>query len=176
MVSNKKIIKYVLKYFIYTAIILALYVLQSTPGFLTFWGLRPLFLIPFCVCLAMISDDPLIFLPIALAGLLTDLGSMKVSGYFTLLIIVTSAAAMIAVKFFFKSTYKNSYFFSLVILIFILSWDFIFSYVLSGYKGLGTFYFKRVIIFSIYNSIFALPFYFLISHIENIKFLKISEK
>ncbi len=171
-IAFRKTVKYLLFFLILTV----LYILQSTPGFLSLFGIKPIFVIPFCVVLAALNDEWQAFLIVILGGLYTDLGSMRVAGYFTLMLLFVCVASTVSVKFFFKATPRNAYFYSLVSMLVMLLLDFLFSYVMNGYRGLLPLLFRNVLLLSRYSSLFAIPFYYLIDNINIMRSLRVSER
>lgn len=55
--NNNKAKVYAVKYCSYVLILLALYVLQTTPGFLSVFGIKPNLVIPAVVCIAMVEGE-----------------------------------------------------------------------------------------------------------------------
>lgn len=159
------------KYSIYVLTIFILYVLQSTPGFLQIFGIKPVFIIPFCITLSMIDESWQAGIVFIIGGLLTDLSSGRVVGTYTLGLLFACAAGFIAVKFFFKQEKRNYYFFTFVAMTMMLTVDFCFSYVLVGYQGKLSFYLKNVVALSAYSAMFTNIFYRFIDYI-NLKFLR----
>ena len=50
------LLKQIAKYSIFAFAVFVLYILQSTPGFLSVFGIKPVFILPFCIVLAMLDD------------------------------------------------------------------------------------------------------------------------
>ena len=57
MNSRKNTLEQTIKYMLLTLCVFVLYILQGTPGFLQIWGVKPVFIIPFCINLAMLEED-----------------------------------------------------------------------------------------------------------------------
>ena len=57
MAKRKVLLRQILKYTVFAVIVFLLYILQSTPGFLSVFGLKPVFIIPFCVSLCILDDQ-----------------------------------------------------------------------------------------------------------------------
>lgn len=79
--NNNKAKVYAVKYCSYVLILLALYVLQTTPGFLSVFGIKPNLVIPAVVCIAMVEGEFVGGLLGALGGWLLDLGAFSVFGF-----------------------------------------------------------------------------------------------
>ena len=147
------------KYSIFTLAVFILYILQSTPGFLQVFGIKPVFIIPFCITLSMLDESWQAGIVFLIGGMLTDLSSGRVIGTFTLGLIIACVVGIIAVKFFFKREKQNYYFFTVMAMIVMLTVDFYFTYILVGFSGKLWFYIKNVVILSAYSSAFTNIFY-----------------
>lgn len=170
MNSKKIALRDAAKYSLFTLIVFMLYVLQGTPGFLQIFGVKPIFLIAFCINLAMLDgESPKSMIIYIVAGFLFELSAGRLVGMYTLPLLVCCIAAAIAVKFFFKANYRNTCVFSLASMILILSIDFLFNYILPGHKGSGIVYLKTVLLSSVYSIIFS-PLYYKIIMVINEKF------
>ena len=51
------ILKQTAKYRIFVMAVFVLYIFQSTPGFLSVFGLKPVFVLPFCIVLSMLDEN-----------------------------------------------------------------------------------------------------------------------
>ncbi|MBQ3008565.1 MAG: hypothetical protein IJD80_03145, partial [Oscillospiraceae bacterium] len=77
MDRRKIIIKQIAKYSIFVLSIFILYIFQSTPGFLQFFGIKPVLMLPFCITLSMLDDTPQAGVVYLAGGLLTDLSCAR---------------------------------------------------------------------------------------------------
>lgn len=160
------IIRQVAKYGIFCLSVFVLYILQSTPGFLSLFGIKPVFIMPFCITLSMLDENWQSGIVYITGGLLTDLSCGRVVGTFSIQLLLVCVTGMIAVKFFFRPSRRNFYLFSFVCMVIMLSVDFIFTYVMSGgYSSLFFFYIKTVVLVSAYSAVFSQPFYYFIDYI-----------
>lgn len=53
---RKKRIWISIKYFLYLLILIVLYAMQTTAGFFSFFGVRPIWVLPFAVAISMCED------------------------------------------------------------------------------------------------------------------------
>ena len=159
MDRRKILLTLISKYFLLTLFAFFLYILESTPGFLQIFGVKPVFLIPYCIMLAMLDESAQTTIVFVIAGILFELSAGRLVGILSITVLLLCFCAMIAVKFFFKATYRNTIIFVFSSMLMIFTVDFIFSYMLRGYTGLVFIYFKRVVLLSLYSSIFSLLFY-----------------
>lgn len=90
---NHKKWVYATKYGTYILVMVLLYVAQTTPGFLTVFGVKPNFVIPAAICIAMMEGEYIGGLYGAFAGVLCDLGGFTLFGFNAM---ITMAACVIA--------------------------------------------------------------------------------
>ena len=167
MNSRKIAIEQTIKYVLLSLCVFALYILQSVPGFLQIFGIKPVLIIPFCINLAMLEEDGYTLIVYVVAGLLMELSAGRIVGFYTIPIILACVTCTIVVKFVFQANYRNTVALSFVCTLVILTFDFFFSYILPGYKGVFWLYFKIVLLESCYSVVFSIPYYKLISEIQN---------
>ena len=159
------------KYSIFAFAVFILYILQSTPGFLSVFGIKPVFILPFCIVLAMTDESQQAGIIYIIGGLLTDLSSGRIVGVYSFLLLLMCFLAIVSVKFFFKPSLRNIYLYTLFAMVIMLSLDFFFSFVLGAYTGKLLYYVKNVLIISAYSAAFSIPFYFFIENI-NVHFIR----
>jgi len=171
MDRRKIIIRQVVKYGIFVLSVFILYILQSTPGFMKIFGLKPVFIVPFCITLSMLDDSWQRFIVYVIGGLLTDLSSTRVVGTFSIQLLIACIVGIIAVKFFFKPNKRNCYLFSFTAMTSMLSMEFLVSYVMRGFDSMFLFYLVSVVLLSAYSALFSIPFYHFIDLI-NMRFIR----
>lgn len=172
MDKRKVLIRKAAKYLIYAFAVFLLYILQSVPGFLKIFGVKPVFIIPFCVALSVYDEDWRAGFVYVFGGLLADLSSGRVAGYITIMLLICCVVCVVAVKFLVKPSNRNVFMLSFAVMFIIFTYDFLLTYIMRGYKNFALFYIKNVLLFGLYSSVFAVPFYMLISKISNYKFLR----
>ncbi len=165
------ILKQIAKYGIFSISVFVLYILQSIPGFLQIFGIKPVFIIPFCITISMLDESLQAGIVYLIGGFLTDLSSGRVVGTFTLALMMACFAGIIAVKYFFRQEKQNYYFFTFAAMVIMLTVDFFFSYMMTGFSGKLWFYVKNVILLSAYSAAFTNIFYKFIDFI-NIRFMR----
>lgn len=175
MNSRKLAIEKTIKYVLLCLVVFVLYILQGTPGFLSLFGVKPVFLIPFCINLAMLEDEGYTLIVYVMAGLLFELSAGRIVGMYTIPLIIACMVCMVMVKFIFKPNYRNSMTMSFVSTFIILMLDFFFSYILPGHKGIFETFFKTVFICSVYSTVFSVLYYKLIVAIQS-RFKKYNER
>lgn len=175
MNSRKLAMEKTIKYVLLCLVVFVLYILQGTPGFLQIFGIKPVFLIPFCINLAMLEDENYTLIVYVVAGLLFELSAGRIVGFYTVPIIIACVVCMIMVKFIFKPNYRNSMAMSFVSTFAILLLDFFFSYILPGHKGIFIIFFKTVLLSSVYSTLFSVLYYKIIVAIQS-RFKKYNER
>lgn len=98
---------YGLKYTIYVLIMLALCVLQTTPGFLSVFGIRPNLVIPVAVAIAVCEGEFVGGLFGALAGVLCDYGAPSLFGFNAIILLVCGVAAGLLAIYLLRPTVVN---------------------------------------------------------------------
>lgn len=175
MNSRKLAIEKTIKYVLLCLVVFVLYILQGTPGFLQIFGIKPVFLIPFCINLAMLEEENYTLIVYVVAGLLMELSAGRIVGLYTIPMIIACIICMIMVKFIFKPNYRNSMAMSFVSTFAILLMDFFFSYVLPGHRGVFVIFFRTVLLASVYSTLFSVLYYKIIVGIQN-RFKKYNER
>ncbi len=171
MDRRKILFKQIAKYSIFVFAVFLLYILQSTPGFLSILGIKPVFILPFCMVLAMLDESWQTGIVYIVGGLVTDLSSGRIVGIYSILLLIACFMAIISVKFFFKPNMRNIYSYNFMAMVIMLSVDFFFSFMLGNYTGKLLFYIKNVLFLSAYSAVFSIPFYFFIDFI-NARFMR----
>ena len=171
MDRRKILFKQVAKYSIFVLAVFLLYILQSTPGFMTVFGIKPVFMLPFCIVLAMTDETWPSLIVYITGGMLTDLSSGRIVGVYSILLMLMCFMAVLSVKFFFKPNLRNIYLYTFLAMVIMLSLDFFFSFMYGHYTGKLFYYIKNVLIISGYSAVFSIPFYFFIDYI-NARFMR----
>ncbi len=160
------ILRQVAKYGIFVLSVFILYILQSTPGFLQLFGLKPVFILPFCITLSMLDENWQAGIVYITGGLMTDLSCGRVRGTFTILLLLTCFVAVISVKFFFKPNRRNTFMFNFASMVIMLTFDFFFSFMFGGYSGKLLYFLKNVVLVSAYSALFSNLYYYFIEFIS----------
>lgn len=100
------------KYCLYGGLLLLLYVLQNTPGFLSFWGVKPLLVLPLVVSIAMAEGELVGGLFGLAAGLLCDSGSLVLFGSNALLYMGSCVLIGLLVIYYMQPSLPNALLFT----------------------------------------------------------------
>lgn len=122
---------------IYSLILLLLYVLQTTPGFLTFWDVKPLLVLPLVVSIAMLEGELVGGLFGLAAGILCDTSAITIFGINSLIYMAACVAIGLLVIYYMQPSHLNSLIFTAIVLIFRQLFEFFFYYVMWGYENIS---------------------------------------
>ena len=165
MNSRKIAIEKITKYVLLCICVFVLYILQGTPGFLSVWGVKPVFIIPFCVNLAMLEDENYKIIVYVIAGLLMEFSAGRIAGLYTVPLILLCTGCSIIVRVLIKPNYRNTVALSFAVTFIILTTDFFFQYILPGHSGSMIVFFKTVLS-SCYSMLFSVLYYKIITAIQ----------
>jgi cell shape-determining protein MreD len=146
---------------LYCVIFLFFYILQTMPGFLTIRGVKPIWVIPAAIALAMFEGEFLGGVYGALAGLLCDMGGFLLfgfNGFFTCLYCVAVGLLVIYLM------HNNLLGCMLVVLIFMIlrgSLEFLFAYGMWGYENVWKLYVYQTLPVAVYSTVISAVPYFL---------------
>ncbi|MBC8586041.1 hypothetical protein [Youxingia wuxianensis] len=90
--NNKKYI-YAAKYFVYFLVMVGMYVLQTTPGFLSVFGTKPNFVIPAAICIAILEGEFVGGIYGVLGGILCDFGGFMLFGFHSIIMLIACVIA-----------------------------------------------------------------------------------
>ncbi|MEG2813094.1 MAG: rod shape-determining protein MreD [Oscillospiraceae bacterium] len=157
-----------IKWAIYYAILLVLFVMQTTPNFLEFFSFKPIFVLPICVCVCMFEDVLPSGIFCVITGLLWDLSSNKLFGFNAIILLACGVFISLLCIYYLHTKLTNSILFSTIVLAIQGLLDYLFYYLIWGYKDSHLILLKHIFPNAIYTIIVGIPIYFLI--------LKISKK
>lgn len=93
----RKIIIHLLKHGVYLCLLLLFYVVQTNPYFFSFWGIKPLLVVPLAVVIAMQEGEFAGAWYGAAAGALCDLSMTKLFGLNAILLMLCCVAIGLAI-------------------------------------------------------------------------------
>lgn len=145
MDARKRTLRLVAKHGCFVLALFLAYVLQTMPGFLNFFGVKPIFLVPLALCIAAYEGAFAGAIYGALAGLLWDIAAGRVTGFFAILLMVCCFLVAVAINMYLRNTVVNLSLLSAGVLLLLCTFDFVFSYLLHGYAGLVHLYFFKLL-------------------------------
>ena len=105
---NKRTKIAVLKYLVYTLLMMLLYVLQSDPNLFYIGQSKPMLVLPFAVCIAMFESQPAGGLFGLLAGILCDTSAGVLFSFQSILYLAVCTAVGLLVVYFMQPSLVNS--------------------------------------------------------------------
>lgn len=145
MDARKRMLLQVARHLCYALSLLAAYVLQTTPGFLTFGGVKPVLLVPLALCIGVFEGAFTGALYGAAAGLMWDIASGRTGGFFAIMLMVFCFVCAVSVALYLRGTILNVSLLTGGVMLLMCSADFLFGYLLHGYSGLGRLYLTRIL-------------------------------
>ena len=148
-----------LKWLFYAVSILILFVLQSTPSFLQFWGAKPVLVLPAAVMAAILEGEFGGALTGLICGLLIDLGAGRPSGVNGLFLMILCMFIGLLFIYYIRTWWLTALLFTLATSSIIQLLDFFFFYALWGYDGLGLIFLRHTLPTIGLTTLFSLPLY-----------------
>lgn len=130
---------------IYGLTLLLLYILQTTPGFLTLWGIKPLLVLPLAVSIAMMEGELVGGLFGLAAGILCDTSGITIFGINSLLYMGACVCIGLLVIYYMQASRLNSLIFTGVVLGIRELFEFFFYYVMWGYEDMRLILLKHML-------------------------------
>ena len=151
---RRKITKFVL----YAVIVFAAYIIQTTPGFFEFLGIKPILVLPACICIAVFDGEFAGGLFGFIAGLFCDSASETVFGFNAVVFLLLCVCAGLATIYIFRRSTMNIMLLCLGAVFIRSSLEYFFSFILYGYENLPQFFYTQIAPQIVLTSIFSLPF------------------
>jgi len=158
---NRQNLRLFAKYAIYVAVIFFAYILQSTPGLFEFCGVKPLLVLPACICAAVYEGEYAGGLLAVFGGLLCDFASDTIFGFNAILFLVLCCATGLAFMYLVRAAFANVMFVSLGALFVRALLVFAFSYAIWGYGGLASLFYTYTAPSVVWSAAFTPIFFFI---------------
>lgn len=158
--NNKAKIQ-VARYAVYAAVMVVLYVMQTTPEFLLFFGVKPNLVIPAAVMIAVLEGEFTGGLYGALAGVLCDLSALTLFGFNGMIVLVACVLIGLAFIYLLRATILNFIWVLSGVLLVRAMLDFLFNYVMWGYEGISILLIQRILPGIVYSVAVAPLIYYL---------------
>ncbi len=158
---NRQRLRLILKYLLYVLVIFFAFIAQTTPGVLSFCGVRPTLVLPACICIAVYEGEYVGGLLGALGGLLCDFCADSIFGFNSILFVVLCCAAGLGFIYLIRSTFTNVLMISLAALFLRALIEFFFSYVIWGHEALSGLFYMYVAPSAVWSAAFTPIFYFI---------------
>lgn len=155
-----------LKFLSYGIFIFSVFILQNTPHFLEFWGIKPNIIYVVAVVLAMFEGEFSGGILGMIIGMLCDYSSYPIHGFNAMLLLICCTMIGLAVIYFMKNNKLNAFTFSAIALSLRGFLEYYFVYVIWKYENTSIILFKHIIPTIIYSLLFVIPIFFVISKIH----------
>lgn len=164
---NKILLRKICKYGVYTVLIFLSFLIQCTPGALTFCGVKPLLVFPLCIAIAFFEGEYTSAILAVVGGLLCDFTADTLFGFNSLVMLILTCAAGLMVIYLIRPTIVNVLLVGFGALFIREIVDFIFSYLVWGYEGLPVLFYTRLMPGAIYSAIFTPLFFLLVKWVHH---------
>ena len=149
------------KFAIYVLVLLALTVMQNTPGLFAIMNIKPMLAAAMAISIAMFEGELAGGFMGAFAGFCCDLFSSCSFGYYTLTLFFFCVTIGLLVQSYMRPVVANAILFTFITMAVIQWIGFFFSFLLWGYEGAGRYYLYRLLPMCIYTAVSAAPLYYL---------------
>ncbi|MBR5485017.1 MAG: rod shape-determining protein MreD [Oscillospiraceae bacterium] len=155
-----------LKHALYIGILIMLYLLQTNPFLFHIAGMRPLWIIPVVVAIAMLEGEYIGAFYGTAAGVLCDLSATKLFGLNSVLMLLCCAAVGLAVIYLMRFTTLNSVLLTGAVMLVKDLFCFYFYYAMWGYSGIWRVFVFDMIPELILTLMVTPPLFLMLTHIK----------
>ena len=148
----------VLKFLVYALIVFAAYIIQTTPGLIEFLGVKPILVLPACICIAVFEGEFAGGLFGFFFGLFCDSTSETVFGFNALIYLVFCVLAGLLTIYVFRRSTMNVMLLCLGALFLRSGLEFFFTFMLYGYENLDAYFYTQIAPQIVFSAIFSFPF------------------
>ena len=163
---RKKRIWISIKYFLYIFILFVLYAMQTTAGAFSFFGIRPIWVLPFAVAISMCEDVVSAAVFGSLSGLLCDLGSQALFGFNGLLVLCGCVTISLLSFFLIKVNWKSASLLGGALAVVRALLEFFFFYLIWGYENIQLVFIHSVLPMLVYTTALMPLFLLLVRKIK----------
>lgn len=155
------------KWAIYILLLVLCCALQTMPGFMELFGIKPVLLLPLAVCFSMYEGVmPSAFYSMA-AGLLWDITSGKLFGFNGLIFLCAGTMISLLCIYYLRTRIWNAIAFSSALLLVQGSLNYLFYYAIWGHADSGMMYWGKILPTGIYTVLITPLAFLLVRLIEN---------
>lgn len=155
-----KTAKSILKWAVYSFVLLLLYTLQASPALFSIHGIKPVFVIPMAVSVALFENEAGAGAFGLAAGLLWDFSAGKLFGFYGMALMVCCVCISLLSMYFMKVNLSNAVILSAGTGFLLSLWNFLFYYLIWGY-GSSAVSFGKLMLVLVYTVLFSGPIYLL---------------
>lgn len=160
-------VKPYIKWGIYYLALLLLFALQTTPGLFSIAQVKPVFVVPFMVCICMFEDIVPSAIFSMITGLLWDVTSDKLLGFNAIILLCFGLLISLLFVYYLHTKLINSAIFCLAVLLLQGLLDYFFHFIIWDTQGAFDIFLLQIIPSAFYSIAFVVPFYYLVRSISN---------
>lgn len=149
------------KWLIFLLMAVVLLSLQTAPGLFVAFGVKPVFIIPFAVCFSIFFEEKEAAVMGLFCGAIWDAMSSQIFGFSSLVLMICCIIISLASTYFIREHVLNAVFMTAGTLLIYYSVEFLFRYVIWGYKDIQTIFFHQTLPVGIYTLIITPIIYYL---------------
>lgn len=149
---SKRNLRLTAKWALYFLILLVAVTAQTTPGFLTLGQVRPIFILPVCLAVAVCEGEYAGAFFGAVGGLLWDYTAGRVAGLLAIGLMVVCFTAAILVQLYLRTSAMNFILVSGCACLLVTGVDFLFYYLMPGYAGAAQRYFGVILPMTVFTA------------------------
>ena len=158
--------KKVVRHLILLAILLVLYVLQTTPGAFSVFWVRPVLIVPFVICVAVLRGEGAGVSYAILAGLLWDIATGHLIGFSALILMLCCITAALLTIYLIRVIWFNIVLLTAATMIIYCVLDYIFYYLIWGYPDSGMLFLTHFLPMAAYTTAISPGIYFVMKKIN----------
>lgn len=137
-------------------------VLQTMPGFLTIGGVKPIFILPVAMAVALCENEFSGAIFGAFCGLVWDMLAGRVMGFFAIGVMVCAFTVSVVAQLYLKENNTNFVLLSGAACFIVTGFDFLFRYLMQGYPNALIYYISVILPMIIFTSAIS-PLFLIIS-------------
>ena len=162
---RKRTVRMISKWIFYLLAFILCAVLQTTPGFLTIGGVKPVLILPLCLAVALFEGEYAGALFGAFGGLVWDMLAGRVIGFFAFGVMLCCFVVSVLAQLFLKENSTNFILMSAAAMLFITGYDFLFGYIMPGYSGVIPHYIRVILPMIVFTSAVSPAIFMLVKKI-----------
>ena len=155
------------KFSLYVLMLLVFYALQTTPGLFQVYGIRPIWMVPLAVAIAMCEGEVVGACFGGAAGLLCDLGSQSLFGFNGLCMVVGCTAVGLLSIHLVKASWKSALLMGGGLAAVRALLEFFFFYAIWNYEKIWLIFVRSVFPIFVYTVLLTPLFFWLVRKIKS---------
>ena len=148
------------KWLCYAGLLLLAYLLQTMPGFLTFFAAKPIWIVAVAVCVAMYEHVLPSAIFCGIAGLLWDISSDRLFGFNGMILLLCGVTISLLSIYYLHTKIINSLWFCFATLLIQGLLDYLFFFVLWRYAGAESVLWLRILPCMAFTLVIVAPVFY----------------